>query len=308
MPRVDKSELEAKRRKRRQGIPLHDRGVTKKTWARYYLAVRRVLPVLEAGTGPVDADMASWIDKQYLAGKGITEVSDALSGIHHFCPSYRGHLLESWRLFGIWRRIERPRQAPPLPLSFLYGMLGKALDEDQLALAASLAAAFWGMLRTGELFNLHVHHILLGDATIVFQLGFTKTGLRRAIDENVVIEDPLALQLISTWVSVRRATGNSQSSFWPHFPQKFRDEFRRLVKFFQLPTNLRPYSLRRGGATHEFRSTGQMERTLLKGRWGTSAAARHYVQEGLSEITRLHLPPSHADLLQSFASMVSFPS
>lgn len=142
MPRADRAKLEAERRMRRQGIALYDRGVTKGTMLRYYMAVRRVLPVLETGAGPVDKDLSAWIEARYLEGKAIAEVFDALSGIHHFCPSFRGNLLESWRLFGIWRRIERPRQAPPLPISFLFGILGKALSEDQLALAACLALGF----------------------------------------------------------------------------------------------------------------------------------------------------------------------
>lgn len=305
MPLVDRAKLEAQRRKRRRGIGLYERGVTKATRLRYFLAVRRVLPFLEQGKQTVDQDLSDWIESQYLAGKGITEVSDALSGLHHFCPNFRGTLQESWRLFGIWRRIERPRQAPPLPISFVLGMIGKALCEDKLALCAMLAIGFWGMLRTGELFKLQVNHILLGSDSIVVQLGYTKTGLRRAIDENVVIHDALPRHFIEAWVTVCEVTGRRNSLFWPHQQEVFRSEFRRLVKFFQLPSSLRPYSLRRGGATHDFQMSGVMERTLLKGRWGTSAAARHYVQEGLSEITRLHLPPQYAVLLHDYAQLVS---
>lgn len=268
------------------------------------LAVRQVMPVLEAGAGPVDRDLSNWIEDQYLAGKGITAVSDALSGIHHFCPGYRGHLQESWRLFGIWRRVERPRQAPPLPYSFLLAMLGKALDEEKLALCACLALAFWGMLRTGELLHLHLRNILVSSDSLVVQLGFTKTGLRRAIDENVVIKHPIPLQIFGAWADVLRARGSIHQHIWPYNSTEFRSEFKRLVTFFRLPSSLRPYSLRRGGATHDFQLFGQMERTLLKGRWGTSAAARHYVQEGLSEITRLHLPPSAAPTLLHFSSLL----
>lgn len=142
------------------------------------------------------------------------------------------------------------------------------------------------MLRAGELLKLQCNHVLLSDASVVVQLGYTKTGLRRAIDENVVIHDEVAISLISSWIIVRRVTNNSNSFVWPLSSTDFRNEFRRLVSFFKLPSSFRPYSLRRGGATHDFQTFGQMERTLLKGRWGASAAARHYVQEGFSEILK----------------------
>lgn len=308
MPRHVKRDLEAERRKRRKGILLHDRGVTRSTLLRYFLAVRRVMPSLEAGHGPIDKDLSDWVEQQYLAGKGITVVSDALSGIHHFCPGFRGQLQESWRLFGIWRRIERPRQAPPLPVSFLLAMMGKALAEEKLALCCCLGLAFWGMLRTGELLQLQLQNILCSNESLVIQLGFTKTGLRRAIDENVVIQDPLPLEVFKTWSAILRHHGSLHQHIWPFTAEEFRKEFRRLISFFSLPTALRPYSLRRGGATFDFHTFGQMERTLLKGRWGTSAAARHYVQEGLSEITRLQIPPSAAPTLLHFANLVSLPS
>eukprot|EP00438_Fugacium_kawagutii_P030268 Skav219080 [mRNA] locus=scaffold1777:97789:100561:- [translate_table: standard] len=302
---IHRDKLEFARRQKRKGIALTDRGITKATLDRYYLAVRRVLPVLETATTNLDHAISLWIEEQYLAGKGITEVSDALSGLHHFNPQFRGTLQESWRLFGVWRRIERPRQAPPLPISFLFGLLGKSLSEEKLALCATLAAGFWGMLRTGELMKLQLNHLLVGPDTIVIQLGMTKTGLRRAIDENVVIHDPLCRELMEAWIDVRRQTNHFTSFFWPYSSTEFRNEFRRLVKFFGFPSALRPYSLRRGGATYDFQTFGQMERTLMKGRWGTSAAARHYVQEGLSEITRLHLPPSRSHILLQYATLLS---
>lgn len=164
------------------------------------------------------------------------------------------------------------------------------------------------MLRTGELLQLQLHNVLVGKDSLVVQLGFTKTGLRRAIDENVVIYDPIPREIFSAWSDVLKARGSTSQMVWPYSSEDFRKEFRRLNQFFQFPSSLRPYSLRRGGATHDFKTFGQMERTLLKGRWGTSAAARHYVQEGLSEITRLHLPPSAAPTLLYFASLISFTS
>ena len=55
-----------------------------------------------------------------------------------------------------------------------------------------------------------------------------------------------------------------------------------MKKFDLLSHNFRPYSLRRGGATWVFQTTGSMEMALLKGRWGSSRVARLYIADGIS--------------------------
>ena len=51
-----------------------------------------------------------------------------------------------------------------------------------------------------------------------------------------------------------------------------------------------PYSLRRGGATHLFRQTGNMHRTLLTGRWKHLATAKLYIQAARAALNELLLP------------------
>lgn len=49
----------------------------------------------------------------------------------------------------------------------------------------------------------------------------------------------------------------------------------------------KPYSLRRGGATRDFRGHGSLDRCQLRGRWKTVAAARVYILEGVEMAVRL---------------------
>ena len=49
----------------------------------------------------------------------------------------------------------------------------------------------------------------------------------------------------------------------------------------------KPYSLRRGGATEDFRQHGRLDRALLRGRWKGHTAARQYILEGMEVKTRL---------------------
>ena len=60
----------------------------------------------------------------------------------------------------------------------------------------------------------------------------------------------------------------------------------------------RPYSLRRGGATFDFRSHGQLSRTVVRGRWNSARTARIYINEGVGMLTQLRLD-SRAELLVS---------
>ena len=52
----------------------------------------------------------------------------------------------------------------------------------------------------------------------------------------------------------------------------------------------RPYSLRRGGATHYFTLHGRFDSILVLGRWQAAATARLYLNEGLATIAELSLP------------------
>eukprot|EP00971_Amphidinium_carterae_P090228 1786188-Amphidinium_carterae.1 len=48
------------------------------------------------------------------------------------------------------------------------------------------------------------------------------------------------------------------------------------------------YSLRRGGATEDFRLSQNLPRVLLKGRWSDTTTARIYLNEGLALQAQTH--------------------
>ena len=51
----------------------------------------------------------------------------------------------------------------------------------------------------------------------------------------------------------------------------------------------RPYSLRRGGATHEMRQRGSMEHVLERGRWVSNSSARIYIQDAVATSVAISL-------------------
>ena len=57
--------------------------------------------------------------------------------------------------------------------------------------------------------------------------------------------------------------------------------------------NFRPYSLRRGGATHWFSKHGSLDRVIVLGRWQAHRTARIYLNEGLAVMAEMAIPKSH---------------
>ena len=308
MKRRAYAKLRAERRRKRLGVRLEDKGIIKSTYLRYYMAVRRILPVLETTKGNMDDQICEWIQERYADGDGVTSIADVLSGLHHFAPWAKGNLRGAWRLYRLWRRVEKPRQAPPLPESFTRALIGRCLELEDLATATALALGFWGFLRTGELLTVGCHQLLIGSKDMVVQLGLTKTGHRRQQDENVVITDPLTILLARTLLQIRKSQNRLGDPILSRGGTVFRETFRQHLHFFSFSQPFRPYSLRRGGATQDFRKYASMERTLVKGRWNTSQAARQYIQEGLSVLTTLQITPSQKSLVPTYAKKTSLSS
>ena len=298
--RTDRRQARAKK-----GLSLEDTGITLQTRTRYFTAVRRIVHLLDVPRGQVDERISSWIKDEYEDGECIPYIGDVLSGLHHFAPWLKGYLPGSWRLFRLWRRTEKPRQAPPLPVGIAAAMVGRCLDLFDLDMAVLIALGFWGLLRTGELLNLVPAQILAGSRDVVIQLGLTKTGLRKQQDENVVIQHLPTVLLCQTFLDIRRHERSMHVPCIIGQGPEFRSKFQKLIEFFALTQPFRPYSLRRGGATEDFRRYNSMERTLIKGRWGTSLAARQYIQEGLSVLTTLQLKTSQIQTLKCFAKKFS---
>ena len=289
-----KAILKKLRQKRRAGRSLEERAVTQSTLSRYYAAVGLVLHLVEQARTAFEMDdlIACWVQEVFAEGEAMGTVGDALSALHFFIPWTKYKLPSAWRLFRVWKKTEVPAQAPPLPVAFVLAMAARSFEKEDLTMGTLLLVGFHCMLRTGELLLLTPRHILLGDSDAVLQLGFTKTGLRFHRKEHVSVQDNRVLTCLKVLLQWKQCCSELELPLWTHSPQKFRDEFRQLTDYFQIShLGFRPYSLRRGGATHDFRIHGSMERALVRGRWNSSGAARNYLHEGVSVLTELRVSP-----------------
>eukprot|EP00959_Pyramimonas_sp_CCMP1952_P347621 7281349-Pyramimonas_sp.AAC.1 len=62
------------------------------------------------------------------------------------------------------------------------------------------------------------------------------------------------------------------------------------------------YSIRRGGATHDFSYHGSLDRSIVRRRWSNSRTARIYITEGLAVLGEQRLLPASKDALSTAAT------
>ncbi len=273
------------RREQRKSIDLRNAGITTATQDRYLAGLAMLLPHLVGIQSLLHLDelTTQWIQSCWEKGESLHIVSDALCGLHFYEPWTKKGIPMSWRIFATWHKLETPARAPPLTQRLVYSMAHYAVGHRDLAFASLLLLGFFALLRTGELLNLRPQDLLIGSEQIIVSLFGTKSGKRENVAEMVSFFDDFTMEVLSTLLSDRKALRTLKTPIWSFSGQHFRNQFKRYLKKFDLlDHNFRPYSLRRGGATHVFQTTGSMEVALLKGRWGSSKVARVYIADGIS--------------------------
>lgn len=291
------------RQYRRKNIDLEEASLSTQTRSRYYMALRLLLPVLSKVSllAHLDEEICAWIQKMWKKGEPLLTVGDALSALHFFQPYTKKQIPHSWKLFATWRRIEIPARAPPLTQQLVRSIAAYELSRDNLEMATCLVLAFHALLRTGEILQLTAADCLIKGEAGLIRLASTKTSRRFAADDALSLVDPICLMLLETLIEIRKSQRLTHLPLWSGNPQSFRTRFNKLCTLFGLQGfSFRPYSLRRGGATALFQSSGSMEQTLIRGRWQNSRVARIYITDGLSFMPRLRPNPTMMAMTQKY--------
>ena len=291
------------RKEARKGLNLAEAGISARTKNAYLNALRLLLPALENVSTPsqLDTAVAAWIEMAWEDGESLYVVSNALCGLHFYEPLTKHCIPSAWRLFATWRKLEWPSRAPPLTRTIVMSLANYALSHQDLFFAALLCLGFFGLLRTGEMLSLRGRDILCGSKQLVLSLKGTKSGQRNSADETVAIEDPFTILIIQTVLDILKARDALEHCLWEFSNQSFRNHFDIYLRRFHLDhLRFRPYSPRRGGATHLFQVTGSMELALVKGRWSSNKVARIYIADGLSKLPELLLDVATKKLLSSW--------
>eukprot|EP00435_Cladocopium_sp_Y103_P054863 s86_g18.t1 len=218
----------AERARRRAKIVLDDAALSDKTQARYYSALRKLLPYLEACKHQADLDswMCRWVRRMWKDGEPLLTVGDGLSALHFHQPWTRRCVPHSWKLFNVWRRIEIPNRAPPLTQRLVRSMAAFELECGNLEMCAILVLSFHCLLRTGEALNLTTADFILGKDTGVVSLKGTKSGKRNQANEVISITDVVALDCIRALVQARRASNTEVLPLWSGSGSRFRQRLK----------------------------------------------------------------------------------
>ena len=157
-------------------------------------------------------------------------------------------------------------------------------------------------LRTEEILGLRVKDIVFGANldSAHLQLPFTKGTRRSGGVEGVTLQCrftvPVLKRLVQGLLPGDKLLRRS--------PSQFRRLFKAACCELRLDERVRPYSLRRGGATHFFRVTGSMDAVMEAGHWRDQRTARIYVNTALLELHDLLLSKADTKRVEAAASFL----
>jgi hypothetical protein len=292
--RLKQGILKRRRDRARKG-KLADLLVTPGIVARYNKAVLVLITFLKvhclmpSSLILIDNSVAQFIESCWAEGEAHALCSDALAGLQYHLPIVRRYLHKSWKLLRAWQRAEPPNRAVPFSPPLLLGFAGACVAMGEIEAAAFLLTGFDTMARTGELFGILTKRVSFFQFRkqwkAVIMLENTKTTIRKNAKEMLVVESQQAVMFLKLALH-GKPPGMPLLTMKP---QRMRVLFNGLKSLFQVSEHLQLYSLRRGGATWDFLSHGSMERTLLRGRWASSATARIYLQDAVASVSLLSL-------------------
>ncbi|CAK0833613.1 unnamed protein product [Prorocentrum cordatum] len=229
--------------------------VTSTTLHRYRATAKRVLDFWDAiglkPSGPLDTDegIAEYIEMLWSEGQPVSFANYAVVAIGFFFPSVKQSLGLSWGLLKAWRRCEPHVRALPFTPELILGMAALAIECDAVDIGTLLALGFAGLLRTTELFTLSKQQVAIINDRVIVRLPETKTGYRKATTEMVVVDCPIAVDLVKRW----HAHAAPPDTISTRSPAQLRSCLKKLLAFFHLEDfRFSWYSCRRGGAACDF--------------------------------------------------------
>ena len=135
----------------------------------------------------------------------------------------------------------------------------------------------------------------------VLTLPHSKSGTRYNMVESVVLTDPIIVR----WLALTCSTLLPGDKVFSGGAREFRKLFDLAIATLCLPASLlfKPYSIRRGGATADFRSHGRMDRTCIRGRWNNVKTCRIYVNAAVVEVADIRMSKRCHRLVEHYGAM-----
>jgi len=248
----------------------------------------------------LDQQLAWYLEALWQQGDAKSLAGDTLSGAQHLLLQKRC-FHTAWGLYGTWSLLEMPARVPPLTSHLVLALSGLAMKIQRPDYAMMLLLMFHCLLRPSEAWALTPEMVSINAAHRgVLALPLTKSGLRKGAQEMVTIDDPMVGKLTAALLA-RRSPGERLMLGSPH-------QFRAYLKGGLAAMGLQglrytAYSLRRGGATHDFMAHQDVARTVMRGRWGDLKTARIYITDGLAVQTQLQLTTAQRETANAYRTV-----
>ena len=278
---------------------LNELVISEKSLKRYNLSIKYFFEFCElngirlaTSTHEIDAQLQLWIETLWAEGEPRSWVSNCLSGLHHhLTASLKGHIKGAWRLHQTWVRREVPARAVPFLPQQVQAVAAFFMFHLNLPrTAAMILLGYHCVLRTAEILEATSASVVVyyppGKGIVRFD---SKSGSRLGFTEARTIDDKVLCALLKH-VKSSMLPGDR---FINVTGQVFRQQLAKAIIHLGLdPAEYKGYSIRRGGATHDFRSHGNFKRTQDRGGWSNPRTAKIYINNSLALLRQLEQSPA----------------
>ena len=282
------------------------KGITNKTVRCYKKEINRFFLYLEGEGMPLpqtvsqlDYWLGEFINYLYQSGDSLTQAGWVLSGFKRFMPQLKHALPCAQQYYGNRVRDHIPTRALPLPWQVVQAMAACAWQAKHHDVALLLLLGFTFYLRTMEMLSLKVEDVIFSPRNhqVVITLAQTKTS--RQFTQRVVLRHRGLVAICQEAFLFLPAQG----PIWRHSAATFRRCFQSLLSHLHLGDyGFSAYSIRRGGATHFYVTTRDLNYVAIQGRWKDLRTARIYLDDSRASLLKLSFPPPLLDRLASLSS------
>ena len=134
---------------------------------------------------------------------------------------------------------------------------------------------------------------------MIVHLPLTKTGVRKGFSESVCVDDQYLVKAVHRLLH----SVDDHKLFCTFTYAKLNQWFHDSLQAYGLEhLQLKLHSVRRGGATENFRLFRSLDKTVILGRWKDVSTAKIYLNEGLQQLLAHHISLASLSLIDSDAN------